>query len=41
MALGAFGVHAVVARPMGAEPRRWLDERWAPLVSGLAAIGWS
>jgi hypothetical protein len=34
-------VHAVVARSIGAEPRQWLDERWAPLVSGRAAIGWS
>ena len=38
-ALGALGVHTVVARSDGPEPRRWLEERWAPLIPRLAAIG--
>src|SRR5579859_4132551 len=35
-ALGAVGVHTVMARPTGPEPGRFLEEVWGPLVPRLA-----
>jgi F420-dependent oxidoreductase-like protein len=37
-ALGAVGVHTIMARPTGLEPARFLEEVWAPLVPRLATI---
>jgi F420-dependent oxidoreductase-like protein len=37
-ALGAVGVHTVMARPTGPEPARFLEEVWGPLVPQLEAI---
>jgi F420-dependent oxidoreductase-like protein len=38
-ALHAAGVHAIVIRAAGAEPSKWLEEQWGPVMSRLAAIG--
>jgi F420-dependent oxidoreductase-like protein len=37
-ALASVGVHTILARPTGAEPARFLEEVWGPLVPELAAI---
>jgi F420-dependent oxidoreductase-like protein len=37
--VGDAGAHAIVIRSTGPEPRRWLEETWAPVVSKLASIG--
>jgi F420-dependent oxidoreductase-like protein len=37
-ALAAVGVDTVLARSTGAEPVRWLEEVWGPVVPRLAAI---
>jgi F420-dependent oxidoreductase-like protein len=38
-ALSEVGVQTLVIRSTGPEPRRWLEERWGPLVPRLAGIG--
>ena len=38
-ALGSVGVHTVVARSAGAQPVKWLEEVWAPVVPRIATIG--
>ncbi len=38
-ALRAVGVDAIVIRAAGAEPSRWLEETWGPVVADLAEIG--
>ncbi len=38
-ALHGAGVHAIVARAAGAEPARWLEETWGPVVPKLADVG--
>jgi len=38
-AFSAAGADAVVIRSTGAEPARWLQETWAPVVPRLEAIG--
>ncbi len=37
-ALAAAGVRAIVVRAAGAEPSRWLEDTWAPLMPKLGAI---
>jgi F420-dependent oxidoreductase-like protein len=37
-ALGAVGVHTIMARGSGAEPARWLEEVWGPVMSELEAV---
>jgi len=38
-ALGAVGVHTVMARSSTREPSKWLEETWGPLMSELSYIG--
>ncbi len=38
-AMAAIGVHALVIRATGAEPSKWLEETWGPVVPRLADIG--
>jgi F420-dependent oxidoreductase-like protein len=38
-ALSAVGADTVVVRSTGADPARWLEETWGPVVSRLAGIG--
>ena len=37
-ALAGAGTHAIVVRSTGPQPRRWLEETWAPVISRLATI---
>ncbi len=37
-ALGAAGVHTIVARSIGPEPSRWLEEVWGPVLPRLGSI---
>ena len=37
-ALHGAGVHAIVIRAAGAEPSRWLEETWGPVVPRLEAL---
>jgi F420-dependent oxidoreductase-like protein len=37
-ALGAVGVHTIMARGAGAEPARWLEQVWGPVMSKLEAV---
>jgi hypothetical protein len=38
-ALGAVGVQTIMARSTTAEPARWLEEVWGPVIPRLATIG--
>jgi alkanesulfonate monooxygenase SsuD/methylene tetrahydromethanopterin reductase-like flavin-dependent oxidoreductase (luciferase family) len=38
-AMANAGAHAIVVRSTGPEPRRWLEETWAPVIPKLATIG--
>jgi F420-dependent oxidoreductase-like protein len=40
-ALGAVGVHTIMARSTSAEPARWLEEIWGPVIPRLSTIGTS
>jgi hypothetical protein len=38
-ALSAAGADTVVVRSTGADPSRWLEETWGPVVTRLGDIG--
>jgi F420-dependent oxidoreductase-like protein len=38
-AMSAAGAHTIVIRSTGAEPSRWLEETWGPVLPKLADIG--
>jgi F420-dependent oxidoreductase-like protein len=38
-ALGAIGVHTVMARSSTREPSKWLEETWGPVMTELPSIG--